>query len=232
LRRRCAPVVLSSLTAIGDNGQELHMDPMHTPDSSTGHNADRAPASGAAAGWYPIPDRPGAQRYWDGTAWTDHVVDAAAAATPAPPVDRSRRRAVMVLIGGALMAVGAVLPWETASISGHTIKSEAGTSVGSGSIVLVAGGIIALLAFLFLNGTLTRKIATATLVLSGLGLVLTWANFSSISDDIDRAKESSANSIAGVEGSLGIGILMALVGCGMALVVSILLMRQKQVASA
>ena len=35
----------------------------------------------APAGWYPLPD--GTQRYWDGTAWTDHTAPAVAAASPA-----------------------------------------------------------------------------------------------------------------------------------------------------
>jgi len=31
-----------------------------------------APALMPPAGWYPDPGRPGAQRYWDGTTWTEH----------------------------------------------------------------------------------------------------------------------------------------------------------------
>ena len=42
----------------------------HTPDPSV--------PSAAPAGWYPDPQNPGQQRYWDGSAW------AAAAAPPAP----------------------------------------------------------------------------------------------------------------------------------------------------
>src|ERR1035437_5769593 len=38
----------------------------------------------APAGWYPQPD--GTQRYWDGSAWTEHTAPGAALATPpAPP---------------------------------------------------------------------------------------------------------------------------------------------------
>jgi hypothetical protein len=34
-----------------------------------------APAAAATppAGWYADPNRPGGQRYWDGTAWTEHI---------------------------------------------------------------------------------------------------------------------------------------------------------------
>ena len=29
----------------------------------------------AAPGWYPDPEQPGQQRYWDGTQWTDQTAD-------------------------------------------------------------------------------------------------------------------------------------------------------------
>ena len=32
-----------------------------------------APSGGAAAGWYPDPTGAAAQRYWDGSRWTDHT---------------------------------------------------------------------------------------------------------------------------------------------------------------
>lgn len=35
-------------------------------------------------GWYPAHDDPGAERYWDGTSWTDHVRPRQAAGDPAP----------------------------------------------------------------------------------------------------------------------------------------------------
>lgn len=47
--------------------------------------------TGTPAGWYPDPTTPGQQRYWDGTAWTDHVAPAGPAAAPGaatvPPPD-------------------------------------------------------------------------------------------------------------------------------------------------
>jgi hypothetical protein len=39
--------------------------------------------NGTPAGWYDDPEQPGQQRYWDGSAWTEHR--APGAETPAPP---------------------------------------------------------------------------------------------------------------------------------------------------
>jgi hypothetical protein len=44
-------------------------------------------ATSPAAGWYPDPASPSSSRWWDGSAWTDHVQPAAVAAVPmAAPV--------------------------------------------------------------------------------------------------------------------------------------------------
>lgn len=40
--------------------------------------------SSAPAGWYPDPTMADTQRYWDGSAWTDHRAPATPAAAPAP----------------------------------------------------------------------------------------------------------------------------------------------------
>ena len=37
------------------------------------------------AGWYPANDQPGAERYWDGTAWTEQIRSIAGAPPQAPP---------------------------------------------------------------------------------------------------------------------------------------------------
>jgi hypothetical protein len=36
------------------------------------------------AGWYPNPENPSEQRYWDGTQWTEHTAPAAGSAEPPP----------------------------------------------------------------------------------------------------------------------------------------------------
>ena len=43
---------------------------------------------GTPPGWYPDPERPGAQRYWDGSQWTEHRSGVQQA--PPPPVQHSQ----------------------------------------------------------------------------------------------------------------------------------------------
>jgi drug/metabolite transporter (DMT)-like permease len=138
----------------------------------------------------------------------------------------------MILVGGGLMAVGALLPWETATVNGASLESVKGTSEGAGPIVLACGGVIALLAFLLLNGTVKRKAGIATLIVSLVAFVFAAGNWTAISDDIDKAKNAGANGVLNVDANLGIGLIMAIAGCVLAAIASILLLRQKDVAAA
>src|SRR4051812_3363545 len=98
------------------------------------------------SGWYPNPENPAEQRYWDGSAWTDHVAPLHAAEPtvtlpprelpppPAPPLGPARiagprwyQRRWLWIVGGVialLAAIGAVAP-------GSDDPSDAGAQVKS-----------------------------------------------------------------------------------------------------
>lgn len=64
--------------------------------------------SNTPAGWYPDPERPGARRYWDGAAWTEHR-DAPARTTVAPGPARKLRRKTWALIATGTVVVLALV---------------------------------------------------------------------------------------------------------------------------
>lgn len=56
------------------------------------------------AGWYPDPERPGQQRYWDGTQWTDnHAPVVGAPQTQQPPQYRPGLHGWKALVVGGLV---------------------------------------------------------------------------------------------------------------------------------
>lgn len=204
---------------------------------------DGVPA--VAAGWYPDPTHPEELRYWDGSRWTEHRSPSHSAATSAPPVpaaavaspgrksaaDRAKTRAVIILIGGALMAIGALLPWEEATANGVKIQSVQGLSEGAGGLTLAAGFVCAVLAALFLTGKVRAKSGIATLAVAAVTFVFVAGNMSAISDDVDKAK-NAADDFIKVEATLGFGIVLAAIGCLTVFIASISLLRVKDVPPA
>jgi hypothetical protein len=131
---------------------------------------------------------------------------------------------VLVLVGGFLMAVGTLFPWETVSVPSlysGSLASVKGTSEGAGPVVLVAGLVAALLAVLLLARTTDRrKTGIVTLVIAAVSLVFMFGNWSGISKDIDKAP-------AGVDANIGIGLIFAVIGGILAVVASIGLVRKR-----
>ena len=58
--------------------------PLPSPDRSAGQPQAAPGFTGTAAGWFVDPFVRHEQRYWSGTAWTEHVIDGG---TPAPSLD-------------------------------------------------------------------------------------------------------------------------------------------------
>lgn len=166
------------------------------------------PSAGVTPGYAPFPGY---------AAFPGTVAPQAAPAT-------KTRGPVLVLIGGVIMAVSPLLPWETASAStgfGVAAADAKGTSEGGGPVVLVAGLIVALLSVLVFTGTTSRlKAGIATILISAISLVFVIGNYSAISKDVDSAPP-------GVDAAIGIGLIFAAVGCIMAAVASIGLLRKR-----
>jgi hypothetical protein len=82
------------------------------------------PSANVPAGWYPDPDRPHSQRFWDGTAWTDQI---APMAETAGAVETARSAItwpkVTAFLGAAAIIIGTIGPWATSAL-----ESIAGTS--------------------------------------------------------------------------------------------------------
>jgi hypothetical protein len=95
-------------------------------------------------GWYPDPNAPRQQRWWDGQQWTDHTSAAPRAAAAAPARDKGPypgARVVVAVVAAVcllLMIVGSVGTWASVESTGpiHVTATKNGTD-GDGVIIIV-----------------------------------------------------------------------------------------------
>jgi hypothetical protein len=101
------------------------------------------PSPNVSAGWYPDPDRPHSQRYWDGTSWTDQIAPLAesAAAIPTKATPAITWPKATSYLGAAAIIVGTIGPWATSAL-----ESIAGTST-DGKWCIFAGVLALVLLF-------------------------------------------------------------------------------------
>jgi hypothetical protein len=181
----------------------------------------------AAPGWYDDPNAPGAQRWWDGNRWTEHVQQQAAApqaealagapASPAPAIARPAERhgpyppARIALAGVAgfailLLIVGSIGTWVDASSTGSFgFSATRGGLDRDGAITLTLAILSLILVALWAVriGPPSARIALAA-VAAFFGLI---AVLVSIADVIDV--QTGGNSI--IETSAGWGLWLCLV---------------------
>jgi hypothetical protein len=106
--------------------------------------SDQTPGS-AAPGWYPDPQNPGQQRYWDGSAWSAAAPPPAAppppAVPPAAPMPGAQPPTSTNAVIGLVLAIGswficpiiaAVAALLVARSSGKEIEASGGTIGGAG----------------------------------------------------------------------------------------------------
>ncbi len=145
---------------------------------------------------------------------------------------RARTSAVVALVGGVLMALGAILPWEVVTVNGAIVESVKGLSEGAGGLTLGAGLLVGLLAVLFLNGTLGRGSAIAMISITAVALVFVMGNFMAISNDIDQAAGAGVDGFVAVDATLGMGIVLAILGGLVAIAAGIVVLLSKDARGA
>jgi uncharacterized RDD family membrane protein YckC len=131
-------------------------------------------------GWYPDPSGQGALRWWDGTAWTQHVAQAPPQPPPQPPSAPARRHAQIdtqagsfelagwwwrlagyvidgIIVGVPLFVIGVIVGVTDlatqSSVSGTTLSAGAGPKVVAVGISIVAEVGYPLLLFRFRSQT-------------------------------------------------------------------------------
>lgn len=81
------------------------------------------------AGWYPDPERPSQQRYWDGQQWTDNFAPGGPQVQPGPP-PKSSGRGKLIVGGLALALLGGCAVF---ALSGNGDSTSSSSSSGSTS---------------------------------------------------------------------------------------------------
>lgn len=96
---------------------------------ATHEPVDRASEEPIPPGWYPEPDNPGRQRYWDGEEWGERYK-----APRERPAGRANRLAVTALILACLgpFVVGGILATVFGTVALEEIDDSEGTERGQG----------------------------------------------------------------------------------------------------
>ena len=103
--------------------------------------------------------------------------------------------------GGAVAAVGAVLPWESISILGVS-ESDSGLTSNPGKIIAILGAVAIGLALAWIMGVKVPA-ARAIAVVGALITLLAVVNFFTVSADV-----SNANTLFSGAASIGIGLFV------------------------
>lgn len=118
------------------------------------------------AGWYPDPENPGAERWWNGSSWSDHrrTPDSAAVAAPAgqqstpavpPPIVEAQQPPAdgLAIAGFVVSLAGIVIGWFTLALPGivgailsgvalHRIKQRERAGIPVGGRGLAIAGLV------------------------------------------------------------------------------------------
>ena len=195
-----------------------------------------------APGWYPDPSDPSMQRYFNGTEWTDlpapPPTDRAMSAKPqigdTDPAVMEDSRTVLswtVVAGGALVALGSLLAWMTATAGIFSISRNAfqlgdhESMTVDGPIVMVLGLLLIGIGVARLTNTSMPRFVQKSPIIVGLGVALVLGyDYQSI-----HQWALSLNS-SGALGSVGTGYWVCCVGDALAILAGIGLLSSERKA--
>jgi hypothetical protein len=128
----------------------------------------------APPGWYPDPDRPGAQRWWDGNAWTEHRGPTAGATGAAPALGPESRNWAMAAHLSALVAMvvalaflGPLVVYLVKRDDDPFVRDQAAEALNfqlSALIYGFVGGIILVILIVLLVGIVLIPVAVAAAI--------------------------------------------------------------------
>lgn len=154
------------------------------------------PSPNVTAGWYPDPDRPQSQRYWDGETWTDQIAPLAVPKDAATDGVATRTwPKLTAYLGAAAIIVGTLGPWGTT-----VLESISGTSTGGKWCAFA--GVVALI-------LLAARRVVLFNVLIGIGVGLEGLN------RISNVNSYSVHALGQTihPASVGWGLYLLVVGC-------------------
>ena len=138
----------------------------------------------------------------------------AAWATPATGAAGLNLAAVAVIIGGAIYAVAAFLPWVSMSAPLIGTVTRSGMEGGDGYIVVAIGAVLVLAGVQGFRGTVSARMRVLTMLVAAAALGLTaleYNNIRGVIDGIDADYRDLATVGLGVS-AMAVGGVLALVG--------------------
>lgn len=155
------------------------------------------------------------------------VVPAVVTQPPPPPApavtaSRSNQRLIgpgLVLVGGALAAVGSFLPWVTASAGALSASRNGIDGGGDGYISLILGGVLVLVGILAVVSKPSRTWGVVALIPAVLLLLLGVTDLQSVGERISSLDSS-------ISGGVGIGLIAVVFGAVIGIIGGIVCLRR------
>ncbi len=143
--------------------------------------------------------------------------------TPAAPGSTRYAGVTLVILGGALIAIGSFLPWIVLSAPLVGTLTKSGMEGGDGIWTLILGTVTVVIGVVKLTASRMPSLLQSSPIVTGaISAVIAGVNLADISNRVDAARAASPL----VAGSIGAGIWSILVGAALAIVGGFVLYRR------